>query len=226
MFQPNLTDLIDIRTLQRIQDGFSAYTKMASITADANGIPITKESRFTDFCINLTRKSVLGCKRCNECDRAGAIKTLYSGKPIVYYCHAGLIDYASPIMIKDHLIGCFIGGQVRTSDIDEDKFAKTAIELGLDPKEYVKAAKSVILMSKEEVEAAAKFLYEIAHAISEMAYKNYTSLQKSIKLEKAARAQSVFIMDITSSTHKNLRKCISVSKKALENNNYNSLFPL
>lgn len=71
MFQPNLTDLIDIRTLQRIQDGFSAYTKMASITADANGIPITKESRFTDFCINLTRKSVLGCKRCNECDRAG-----------------------------------------------------------------------------------------------------------------------------------------------------------
>ena len=224
MFRPHLTDLIDVRILQHIQDGFSAYTKMAALTTDANGTPVTKESGFTSFCADFTRKSALGFKRCNECDRLGALQTLKNGKPSVYCCHAGLIDYAAPIMIEDNFIGSFIGGQVRTSEIDEEKFTETAAELGIDPKKYMTAAKSTILMSKQEVMEAAEFLCEIAKALSELAYKNYLALQKSRKLESASRAQAVFIMDIASNTYKSLKKCVSVSEKALSrNNNYKSI---
>lgn len=223
MFRPHLTDLIDIHVLQRIQDGFSEYTKMAALTADANGIPITRESGFTRFCTELTRQSPLGCRRCNECDRSGALETLKNGKPSVYYCHAGLIDYASPIMVENHFIGCFIGGQVHTGEIDPDRFRATAKELNLDPEEYVSAAKDTYVSTMENVAKAAGFLYEISRAVSEMAYKNYLELQKSSKLEKAARSQSIFIMDVTQGAKKELKKSIDFSRKALESRNTDSL---
>ena len=46
-----LTDLIDIDLLQKIQDEFSKYTRMAALTTDADGNPLTKGSEFTDFCM-------------------------------------------------------------------------------------------------------------------------------------------------------------------------------
>ena len=61
-----LTDLIDVGILQQIQDGFSDFTGMAALTADAQGVAVTEGSRFTDFCMELTRKSPLGCKRCEQ----------------------------------------------------------------------------------------------------------------------------------------------------------------
>lgn len=39
---------------------------------------------------------------------------MLSKKPIVYKCHVGLTDFASPIIIEDKLIGCFLCGQIIT----------------------------------------------------------------------------------------------------------------
>ena len=45
-----LTDLIDIETLQELQDAFSDFTGMAAITTDKNGVPVTNYSNFSEFC--------------------------------------------------------------------------------------------------------------------------------------------------------------------------------
>ena len=55
-----LTDLIDVKTLQDIQDGFANTTGMAALTADADGTAVTQGSNFTEFCMELTRKSRTG----------------------------------------------------------------------------------------------------------------------------------------------------------------------
>lgn len=52
-----LTELISVDTLQRVQDAFSAMTGMAALTTDAKGIPVTKGSNFSDFCMKYARKS-------------------------------------------------------------------------------------------------------------------------------------------------------------------------
>ena len=67
-----LTDLINVKTLQEVQDGFARLTGMAALTTDADGNPVTVGSNFTDFCMELTRKSREGCKRCEKCDKEGA----------------------------------------------------------------------------------------------------------------------------------------------------------
>ena len=47
-----LTDLINVSTLQKMQDTFSMMTGMASMTVDAAGNMVTNPSNYTDFCLN------------------------------------------------------------------------------------------------------------------------------------------------------------------------------
>lgn len=168
-----LTDLISVQVLQEIQDGFAEVTGMAALTADADGNPVTKGSNFTDFCMKYTRRSRLGCERCERCDRDGGEHTHRTGKAAAYPCHAGLMDFAAPIIVNGEFIGSFIGGQVLTEKPDEEKFRRIAKELGIDPDEYISALRKVKIVPKERVESAAKFLHTIAKNISALAYSNY-----------------------------------------------------
>lgn len=216
-----LTDLIPPNILQQFQDGFSRFTGMAALITDENGIPVTVGSGFTDFCTNLTRKSEKGCKRCEECDRNGALQTLRYGKPAVYRCHAGLVDFASPIIVDDKFIGSIIGGQVRTSPIDTEQMTAIAHDLDINPEIYIASASKTSVLAAETVEKAAEFLYEIAKLLSEMAYNNYLALSQSRKLERAARSQSAYIMNMSLNMEKNVNDWMSIAKEAVSNGDRN-----
>ena len=136
----HLTDLVDVDTLQRIQDAFSRMTGIAAITTDADGTAVTKESNFSEFCFRYTRKSELGCSKCAQCGRDGAERALKRGRSITYFCHAGLVEFAAPIMANDEMIGCFIGGQVLVAPPDEEYVRRIAEELDIEPDDYVAAA--------------------------------------------------------------------------------------
>lgn len=177
-----LTDLIDVKTLQEIQDGFAATTGMAALTTDEKGNALTKGSNFTDFCMNLTRKSPAGCKRCEQCDADGGKQALRMGKAVAYRCHGGLYDFAAPIMLNGEMIGSFIGGQVLPEKPDENAFRKIAKELGIDPEAYVRAVRKVPVLPKERIDAAASFLYTIAKTLSNAAYSAYVAKQSNIDL--------------------------------------------
>lgn len=168
-----LTDLIDVKTLQDIQDGFSNATGMAALTTDENGVAVTRGSNFTDFCMELTRKSRTGCQRCEQCDKQGGENTMRTGRATTYRCHAGLVDFAAPIMLNGKFIGSFIGGQVLPEPADEDKFRKYAEEIGVDPEQYIRALRKVKVVPQHQIEMAAEFLCTIASVLSKIAYSNY-----------------------------------------------------
>lgn len=207
-----LTDLIDVQVLQKIQNGFSKFTGMAALTTDAKGNPVTEGSGFTDFCMCLTRTSREGLARCAECDRKGALLTLEQGEPVVYHCHAGLMDFAAPIMVEGAFVGSFIGGQVCTAPLREDEIRKTAGELGIDEEAYIEAAAKVHVLEYEQVQQAAEFLSEIAAVLSEMAYSSYKALQQSRKLERVARSHNRFIVDMNANMKQNVQDWINTAK--------------
>ena len=152
-----LTDLISVSTLQSIQDGFARLTGMAALTTDAEGNAVTRGSNFTEFCMDLTRKSREGCRRCGQCDKKGGEDALLSRKSVAYSCHAGLVDFAAPIMLGGEMIGSFIGGQVLTEAPDEEKFRAIARELSIDEDKYIAALRKVKIVERSQVEAAADF---------------------------------------------------------------------
>lgn len=167
-----LLDIMDKSQLQALQDAFAKTTGMAALTTDLSG-PVTQLSCPTDFCMNLTRKSKVGCERCNACDLKGGEQAAKTGKPAVYYCHGGLVDFAAPIIVNGKQLGSLIGGQVLTEEPDFDKFRKIAKEIDVDPDEYIEALKKVKIVSKEQVNNAADLMFKMAQALSDVGYQKY-----------------------------------------------------
>lgn len=165
-----LTDVIDINFLQRFQDDFAKGVGVASVTVDPDGNPITNPSSYTRFCMDYTHSTECGDKRCAESHRRGGEEAARTGKPVVYECHAGLIDFAAPIMIEGKLIGTILGGQVLTAVPEEDKYRRIAKEIGVNSDEYVQASKEVRILSRESIEAAANVLFIVANSLSKSAY--------------------------------------------------------
>lgn len=205
-----LTDLITVSTLQKIQNGFSQYTGLAAIITDPNGVPITQGSGFTTFCNELTRKSELGRKLCEQCDRDGALITLKNGHTAVYRCHAGLLDFSSPIIIDGMLLGCCVGGQAKPAEIDDNRIKELALKYGIDPDTYVEAARNTKIIGKSEVEKAAYFLEVLANGISEMAYENYKALMESRRLEKISKSQADYVLDMSMMLENEMNKWFNI----------------
>lgn len=181
-----LLDVIDRHTLQSIQDAFAAATGMAAIATDKNG-PVTEGSNFTDFCMNLTRKSRIGADRCNQCDLRGGEDANRTGKPAVYYCTSGLMDFAAPVIVNGQHIGNLIGGQVLPEEPDEAKFRRIADELSIDQEEYIAALHKVRIIPKRQIEAAANLLWEMANALSEVGYQKLVALDSQKNKEDLIR---------------------------------------
>ena len=179
-----LTDLIDTQILQKLQDSFSNMTGMAALTTDSNGVAVTEGSNFTDFCMKYTRTSEMGCARCEQCDKWGARLAYEKGKSVAYFCHAGLMDYAAPIMAGGKIMGCFIGGQVLTKAPDTEQVRRIAEDLDIDPDDYVEAVGKVSIIQQSAIDNAAEFLYTLADILSEMAYNKYRVIQANNEMQR------------------------------------------
>lgn len=213
-----LTDLVDVDILQRVQDAFSKMTGIAALTTDLNGVAVTKGSNFSDFCMNHTRKSAIGCTRCEQCDKYGAELALEQGKSITYFCHAGLVDFAAPIMANGKMIGCFIGGQVLTEAPDEDKVRKIADEIEVNQEDYLEAAGKVNIIPKENIDKAAEFLYTIAEILSEITYSRYLVFRAKEEVEKAANMKSDFLANMSHEIRTPMNAVIGMAEMALREN--------
>lgn len=211
-----LTQLIKPEVLQQIQDAFSDYTGMAAITTNAEGVPVTKGSNFLNFCTNVIRGTEPGLRCCNKCDKNGALETMRTGTPSVYCCHAGLVDFSAPIMVNGRLIGCFVGGQVLTGELDEELCRKKASEYNIDPDIYIAEAKKAVRLSEEQVRKSAKLLGDIAKALSSMALQSFAEIEKSRSLEIAARSQSDYIISVITDILSVIGEYLRTARNALK----------
>lgn len=207
-----LLDVIDRDTLQALQDAFANATGMAALATDATGA-VTRLSNPTEFCMNLTRKSSTGCERCNKCDLQGGAESARSGKPAVYFCHGGLVDFAVPIMLNGRHIGSLIGGQVLTEEPNDDKFRKIAFEIGVDPDQYVRAVHKVPIVSKKQIDSAAQLLFQMANALSDVGYQRALAQSQTEHDTSLISQISDQLNDVNAQTHKAVETITS-----LENN--------
>ena len=163
-----IQDFCDMNKFEQIMANWAKSTGLATVAVGDDGKYISDCYNFTEFCIDLTRGSAEGKRRCEKCDREG------HG---VYPCHAGLVDFGIPITLDDGtVLGSVIGGQVLPENPDENAFRATARELGIDEDKYIAALKKVNVKTREEIDASAELLGDV---INMFVRASYTSNQNS-----------------------------------------------
>ncbi len=210
-----LTDLLDVEMLQRVQDAFAKMTGLAVITVNADGVPVTKGSNFCTFCSLYNRQSPIGNFRCQSCDANGAKLALAEGKPVSYTCHAGLVEFAAPILAGNTMIGYFVGGQVRTTPPNVSSLLQGAREIGVDAIAYLQSAINVPSISQEEIDRAAAFLYTIADVISSITYHRYVMHKANEEIERTAQLKSDFLANMSHEIRTPMNAVIGMAEMAL-----------
>ena len=150
----------------KLQDDLALATGLALITVDYRGVPITQHSRCTDLC-KFFRKSVKFRKLCERCDSHGGLEAARMHAPYIYLCHAGLVDFAVPIVYNDQYLGAALGGQVLLSD-ENDKSKLEQIYKNPDINAYdgiknLEVYHSIPVMSLERIKANANILFMICN---------------------------------------------------------------
>ena len=184
-----IQDFCDMDKFEQIMKNWASSTGLATVAVGADGKYISDCYNFTEFCIDLTRGSAEGKKRCEQCDREG------HG---VYPCHAGLVDFGIPITLEDGtVLGSIIGGQVLPENPDEEKFRQTARELGIDEDKYIKALKKVNVKTKEQIDASAELLGDVINMFvrSSYAHRRNTNLVGELKGGIADAAQQILALN-------------------------------
>lgn len=183
-------DIVDLEELQDLQDTFALATGMAAVIVDRKGVFLTKPSNFTDFC-KCIRESEVGIKRCEACDADG------SG---IYVCHAGLTEFAEPIMINDVEYGKVLGGQVFSKEPDIEKLKEFAGEFGISEDEYREVLERVPVRSKSVIGAACKLLKEWMNLFVNFQYERKKNGTKLAVLEDEMEMMVSKTKDITMKT--------------------------
>ncbi len=171
---PNLDYIINANNFQKIQDCLSEASDMAMLTVDYQGNPVTGHSRCSAYCREVRSVEALG-RLCRKCDSHGGLEAARLGKPYLYICHMGLLDFAVPIVVEGHYTGAVLAGQVVLKDESEENGLEKIVDsqsIPLDAalQEKLSSLRKVIpVMTRDRVQVIANMTCQITNYIIEEA---------------------------------------------------------
>lgn len=161
-----IADVIDIQVLQDFLDNFALGMNCAAVSVDRTGAEVTRPSYYRDFCQKFIHVSEYGDQQCAQCHNEFGEEAVKQGRPYVGQCHAGLIDFAAPIIIENHHIGTVLGGQILDQEPRQDTINGVARDLKFDEEKLWEAAKRIDVVPKRNIEAAAQVLYVVVNSLA------------------------------------------------------------
>lgn len=191
-----LKDVIDVEEMNRILNSFVLATGLGAICVDAQGelaiVPREHEG-YCPFCKEI-RRDPEGRKRCNESMNKAGKLAAQLGEPYIYRCHAGLIEFAAPIIFKDIYLGSISCGPVLMWDWDEvavEEILNLTQDLDINQKKMLDEGNKITMLTGRNVQAAAELLYIISNHIAQS---NIITLQqrKELNDQQSQLAEMIF----------------------------------
>ena len=161
-----IEDIIDIPVLQQFLDNFAMGMNCAAVSVNRTGQEITKPSHYRPFCSDYIHSNSIGDRRCAKCHSDFGIEAAKLGTPYIGKCHAGLIDFSTPIIIQGELLGTVLGGQILEKEPEEEEIRQVAREIELSEDDLYAAAKGIDIVNPKNIEAAAEVLFIVVNALA------------------------------------------------------------
>lgn len=175
--QLNLTDLVSIRTLEKIQDNFSTATGIATVIRDTKGNAITKMSNSSEMWKAISKNPNI-IKESNElllttfekCFRQGQVQIIKR----YLDCHAFVV----PIYVEGRIVAFFSGGLTRYGNPKMNQCVEESTKLGVDVDTFLEMYWALPLVNAERLMACANLLKIIASTISTIAKEGTEAKEK------------------------------------------------
>ena len=166
-----LVDLIDLETLQAIQDGFAKLARMATSIRDEQGRLVTHPSGSTRFC-ELVGGPLHDNEACQLSNYAAASAAAAAGSdaPTKYVCHAGLVQFAATIRLEDRVLGTIVLGDLPERRLTREEIGQLARKYNVNEEELAAAAADLQPRPEAEMRAAISFLRLLANTLTRLCY--------------------------------------------------------
>lgn len=188
-----LGDIINLDSLQEIQDTFAKATGMAAIAVNYQGEPLIKYSSFTKFCTKL-REYPEYFEKCRRSDAHSSLESARSGRICIHRCHSGLVDFAIPIIVEGEYVASMLAGQAKVDSFEKYPINTDLIKLSegifADNPELKELYDEIPVLPFNRIYEAAQLMYlTLNHTVQQYLMNKKTldlleEQKKKIELEK------------------------------------------
>lgn len=169
--QHELSDVIDVEELKRILNAFVIATGLGAIYVNARGESAVIPEEYEGYChfCKIVRSDPEGRRRCMESMNNAGKLAAQLGEPYISRCHAGLIEFAAPILFNDIYLGSISCGPVLMWEWDEvaiEEFLALTEDLDINREALLVASRKLKVLTGRDVQAAAELLFIISNHIA------------------------------------------------------------
>ncbi len=188
----SIKDLVDIAYLKKIMELFSEATGFTTGFVSFPEQEVLFGTGWRDICTKFHRAlpdSVDCCKKSNEILSEGlrALKEFN-----INLCENGLIDGATPIIIKRAHVANLFTGQMLFEKPDIDRFKEQARKYGYNEENYLEALRKVPVVPEDQFKSVLTFLSEMATLIAELGLSNLLARENAQALaEEIAESKHI-----------------------------------
>jgi len=180
-----LSDLVQVSTLQQIQDKFAAAVGLGVVTITRDGEPLTRPTGLPDFC-QCIRSSEKRRPMCRAFDPDTGVSAHKRGRPLLFNCCSGIVCVAVPLLMGSELVGHMACGFIKLDEPSQLQLARVqqkARSLGLDPEQLERHYLDIEVVLHAHMVAAAESLQVIANSIVALSARE---MRRRIESEYAA----------------------------------------
>jgi two-component system, cell cycle sensor histidine kinase and response regulator CckA len=177
-----ITDLVDLGRLRRIFERFTEATGLTIGFLDHPGMNILLAAGWRDICTQFHRGCPDAEAVCLKSNRRLLDQLDEPGKIVIEPCGHGLVDCATPIIVKGKHIASLATGQLFLKEPDIERFKRQARLYGFDEQSYLKAIAEIPVVAEEKLKAVITLLGEIALVLSQLGYTNLVCREETEKL--------------------------------------------
>ena len=181
----SIKDLVDLDRLREIFEGFSKATGFTTGLLSYPDLEVLVGTGWRDICQKYHRacpESEKYCKLSNQY-LLGGLKN--AGELGILPCENGLVDGATPVIVRGKHLASLTTGQVLFEKPDVERFKRQAQEFGFDEAEYLLALSKVPVVTPEQLNNVLSFLSGIAVEIAEQSLENLLAKETETALHES-----------------------------------------